>query len=137
MLEAEKAVICNNPQALEKYEDAIFFSNKNNFPHEEGLACERAAIFSIETNSTEMASKFLIRSYNSYKVWGAPAKLYHLRKLFGPYLTETSLSVPNNMVNTDMDLDKDSADTVSLLTTSTCKSFYSPRENKRSRTSEE
>ena len=120
------------------YKEAISSSTKYNFPQEEGLACERAAIFCIEQNQTEIASSFLAQSYNSYSKWGAVAKLNQMKKIYKSHLNESACSALNDVGNAaNMQLEGCSSDAVSTLTTSTCRSFCLPRESKRRRTSDQ
>lgn len=67
LLEAELAAVQKNQtQALIHYEKAISLSNKNNFVHEEALACERAGIFHLEIESKEATANYYNHLLQNY-----------------------------------------------------------------------
>ena len=87
LLEAELAAVQNNKaQAIFHYKKAICLSKKNNFVHEEALACERAGIFYLELDSQE-ATALLLQSYHGYNIWGATSKMNQLLQNY-PFLKD-------------------------------------------------
>ena len=69
------------------YDKAIEGASKNEYIHEEALACELAGKFYIGKNSNNLAEYYLKAAYSSYREWGATAKLRHLSARYPNYLS--------------------------------------------------
>jgi PAS domain S-box-containing protein len=94
LVEAEIAKVRNNhDEALKHYAAAIRNARDFKYIHEEALANELAAKFSIEQRQDDLAGLFLERAYACYMRWGAFRKVDHLSNLF-PQLKK--LSLPGN-----------------------------------------
>ncbi|MCI5221899.1 MAG: serine/threonine-protein kinase PknK [Candidatus Electrothrix sp. AR4] len=80
LVEAEKARCTGKPEAGEWYEEAINFSEKNEYLAEEALAYELASEFYVDRGMKKIAQTYLKEAYYAYKQWGARAKVSHLEK---------------------------------------------------------
>ena len=60
--------------AAQTYDRAIFFAAKHGFIHEQALACERTALFSIGIGNNITAIEYLNRSHELYLQWGSQCK---------------------------------------------------------------
>ncbi|MDX5340150.1 MAG: AAA family ATPase [Cyclobacteriaceae bacterium] len=76
LIEAELNSLKGNfEKAALLYDQAIKGANEQNFLHEEAIARELAGKFYIQRGSNNLAEFFLKSAYNSYREWGAIAKL--------------------------------------------------------------
>mmetsp|Transcript_43870 Transcript_43870/g.92281 ORF Transcript_43870/g.92281 Transcript_43870/m.92281 type:complete len:1556 (+) Transcript_43870:78-4745(+) len=74
LLEAEKMDIAGNVEtAAVMYERAIQSALEHRFIHEEGLASEKAGLFSLRVGRHQKALDFLSHSIKCYQKWGALA----------------------------------------------------------------
>merc|ERR1712115_662636 len=73
------SVFADDDNVIIEYRKAISISKENCFLQEEALANERAGMYLLRKNNHEIASQYLIRSYNLYTLWGASVKLKHLK----------------------------------------------------------
>ena len=74
-------------EARSWYDKAIEGASKNEYIHEEALACELAGKFYISQNSNNLAEYYLKAAYSSYREWGAIAKLRHLSARYPNFLS--------------------------------------------------
>mmetsp|Transcript_12557 Transcript_12557/g.16819 ORF Transcript_12557/g.16819 Transcript_12557/m.16819 type:complete len:144 (+) Transcript_12557:2-433(+) len=77
LLEAELEK--NSGNALSMYDRAITVAEKNEFVHEQAIACERAADFLLR-NGDVRAAQYYGKAHNLYLQWGAQRKADHLIK---------------------------------------------------------
>ena len=78
IIEAERARVLDNLEAIKLYEKAITGARKNKFLHEEALSYELAAIFYLEQNMIKIAQTYMTEAHFLYKKWGAETKVAHL-----------------------------------------------------------
>ncbi len=64
--------------AIAGYEHAIAHAREHGFLHEEAIANELAARFYLERGSETAARGYLLEAHESYREWGAHAKVEHL-----------------------------------------------------------
>ena len=69
-------------QASALYDSAIASANKAGFLHHEALANERAGTMFHSQQEDGIATKYLTRACELYKIWGANAKVRHLKAKF-------------------------------------------------------
>ncbi len=80
LIQAEQAKLENNElPALGFYKQAIELARKNNYRQEEGLACERYAVFWQQRADSQVAATYIREAYYFYQLWGATAKLTSLK----------------------------------------------------------
>ncbi|KAG7372480.1 AAA ATPase domain containing protein [Nitzschia inconspicua] len=91
-----------SPQQAEKLFDTAIEASLV-IPWVAAFACERAGFYFISQNNRRMASEFMTRSYNLYRVWGAEAKVQQL------------LSKYTELVEADGENQRDLNETSSLL----------------------
>ena len=117
LLEAELAVINNDTsKAVSNFESAIKLSVKHNFPHEEALIRERAAMHYIKIGSMQQATQLLLQSYHCFKKWGAIAKVKDLNSKYPTILKEkrnTSNAIGTLAIN--MNVENQSTASISML----------------------
>ena len=114
LLEAELTSINNNADGesvVKSYDKAILLSKENGFIHEKALACERAGISFILSGYTDPRN-YLTQAFDTYKQWGAKAKLIQMKKLYPTHLS--NMSCPDQ-INAD-DNNLETISTVSELT---------------------
>lgn len=88
LLEAELNRIKGNfEKAAVLYDQAIKGASENNFLHEEAIARELAGKFYINRGSYNLAEYFLKSAYNSFREWGALAKMKALEVEFPNYVS--------------------------------------------------
>lgn len=91
LIEAElQRVNQNHYEARITYDKAIEGASKQEFIHEQALAYELAGRFYLSQDSNELAEFYLKASYNTYREWGADAKLRHLEQNFPKYVSSVS-----------------------------------------------
>jgi len=89
LLQAEMASLNNdNSNAVVLYENAMTLAKNNKFLHEEALAYERAGMIFLQTHFIDKASFCLSHSCRLYMLWGAKAKVNHLRQLYPALIIE-------------------------------------------------
>ena len=116
LLEAEMAVVVgNNFQAVSHYHEAIRLSQKNCFLHEEGISCERAGIYYLESNSLTNATKMFKKSHRCFQQWGAVLKLQHMKKKYSQYYDFESLN-QEDFISSEVEVHPISTDSASCLT---------------------
>ncbi|MCB9252826.1 MAG: AAA family ATPase [Flavobacteriales bacterium] len=88
LIEAERLRIKGKPEkAAIMYQFSIERSSKNGFTHEEALAYELAGRFYSSLNIKGLADYYLKSAYNTYREWGAEAKLNTLSGEFTSILS--------------------------------------------------
>lgn len=84
LIEAECARIAGDVQRAEtEFTKAIALAQKHGFPHEEGLAHERAALFYQEQGNEKAAQAQRMEARYAYQQWGALAKVADLDRRYG------------------------------------------------------
>lgn len=95
LLEAEKCGIHNQHyEAMTSYEAAILSAKNNKFIHEQGLACEKAALYCKSLNDNERASAYFYQARECYERWGSTVKVEFVqRELYkiSPHLSERTM----------------------------------------------
>jgi predicted ATPase/signal transduction histidine kinase len=88
LIAAELArVECRFDDATLLFEQAAASARQNGLVHNEGIACERAAIFHRARGLATIADAYLQRAWGCYLRWGAGAKVAQLEGLH-PFLSE-------------------------------------------------
>ncbi len=83
LLEAERHWVKGEiKEAKDSYDLATSEANKQNFLNEEALSCERAGMFYEANGMESLASHFMKRAYQTYREWGAEAKLKDLQSRY-------------------------------------------------------
>ena len=117
LLEAELAVINNETsKAVSNFESAIELSVKHNFPNEEALIRERAAMYYMKVDSMQQATQLLLQSFYCFKRWGAVAKVKEMNSKYPTLLKEKSYT--SNAIGTlaiNMNVENHSTTSISLL----------------------
>jgi len=90
LIEAEKARILGQLNAIEWYEKAIAGAKENEYLHEEALAYELAAKFYLERGMAKFAQTYLKEAHYRYQQWGAVAKVKHLEECYPQWLASAS-----------------------------------------------
>lgn len=76
LLEAEKCGVHNQHyEAMTFYEAAILSARKNKFVHEQGLSCEKAALYCKIMNDNEKAAAYFNQARECYEKWGSSVKV--------------------------------------------------------------
>ncbi|WP_254565823.1 AAA family ATPase [Oscillatoria sp. HE19RPO] len=93
LVEAEKARVLGENQAIELYDQAIKVAKENGYIQEEALANERAAKFYLNWGQENFAAGYMQEAYYCYARWGAKAKVADLEtrypQLLAPILQQT------------------------------------------------
>jgi predicted ATPase/signal transduction histidine kinase/CheY-like chemotaxis protein len=93
LVDAEKARILGQINAIEWYEKAIIGAFENKYLHEEALAYELAAKFYLGRGVDKFAQTYLKEAHYRYQQWGALAKVADLEKRYPQWLAQKSTSV--------------------------------------------
>ncbi len=72
----------HDDKARKHYDLAIKGAESGEFLNEEALSLERAAIYYLSTNQDLVAENYLRKAYQTYKEWGAIAKMQDLKARF-------------------------------------------------------
>ncbi len=81
LLEAEKWGVHNQHcEAMASYEAAILSARENNFIHEQGLACEKAAFYCKRVKDNEKASAYFNQARECYEKWGSTVKVEFVQR---------------------------------------------------------
>lgn len=76
LLQAEMhAAKGHNDRAKVSFNSAISAARSSRFVHEQGLACERFALFSIKNGNKEDAANLLEQARECYTKWGSGYKV--------------------------------------------------------------
>lgn len=104
LLQAEKHQLQGNiNRARLHYENAIKGAGQHDFIHEEAIALELAGKFYLKLKSDQLAGHFLKGSYNSYREWGALAKLIQLEQEYPQFVSGVTR---NDNLNTTISIQK-------------------------------
>ena len=88
LIEAERLKIAGeHSEARIFYDRAIDGASQNDYMHEQALSYELAGKFYFGLNSNDLSEYYLKAAYNTYREWGAKAKLIHLEKNFPKYIS--------------------------------------------------
>ncbi|MEN9849362.1 MAG: hypothetical protein RL368_2102, partial [Pseudomonadota bacterium] len=83
LIQAEQARLEKDDlKAMRYYQQAIELARENNYRQEEGLACERAALFWQQRAYPQIVMSYIREAYYSYQLWGATAKLTALQNRY-------------------------------------------------------
>ncbi|WP_134683683.1 AAA family ATPase [Brevibacillus migulae] len=83
LLAAEWALVCGKKQkAAALYEQAIQQARHDGFVQNEGIACERAAAYSLSIGHETLAKYYINDAYHAYLRWGAAAKAKDLEERY-------------------------------------------------------
>ncbi|TGK29505.1 GAF domain-containing protein [Leptospira gomenensis] len=89
LVEAELARLeYKNWKAARTYEAAIREARKNEFPNDEALASEMAAMFWLSKGSVKIAGEFINEAFHRYGLWGANLKQSLLKSKFPEFVRE-------------------------------------------------
>ncbi|MEO9871770.1 AAA family ATPase [Ekhidna sp.] len=117
LLLAEMASLKGSDDKARKHFDlAIKGAESGEFLNEEALSLERAGFYYLSTGQDFMAENYLRKAYQTYKEWGAIAKMQDLKKRFPKILigfekegsiatTKTSKSSGNYTESSSLDLE--------------------------------
>ncbi|MBT8298140.1 MAG: hypothetical protein KJO52_07380, partial [Maribacter sp.] len=93
LLDAERyRVVGKDKEAKESYDKAVAGANKQGFLNEEALACERAGMFYQSRGIESLASHFIKLAFQTYREWGAQAKLNDLQSRYYDLTSEIKRS---------------------------------------------
>lgn len=113
LIKAEISSVLNNREEMSHYQEAIKLSNEHRFSHEEAIACERAAMFLLRSNSTEQVSQLLIRACKCYEHWCAKSKKLQLFQKYPSTFNDQNIAV--ELCETKVLVENNSQASVSLL----------------------
>jgi len=117
LLEAELAVVYDDEnKVLSNFQSAIDFSIKHNFPHEEAIIRERAAMYYIQIGSVQQATQSLKQSFQCYKKWGAVAKLKDLILRFPTIFKEKGYTSDDfGVISLNIEVENHSMASISMM----------------------
>lgn len=92
LVEAEKAKVLGQLEALVWYEQAIQGAKHHEYLQEEALAYELAAEFYLGRGMEKFAQTYLKEAQYCYQQWGALAKVHDLEKRYPHWLTQKQTS---------------------------------------------
>jgi diguanylate cyclase (GGDEF)-like protein len=78
-------------EALANFDLAIFTSRKNNIPHEEALACERAAAFWTGQGRLRLALPYVREAFGAHRKWGCHRRMGALKRQY-PALLQAAIT---------------------------------------------
>ncbi|MDM8558082.1 AAA family ATPase [Candidatus Parabeggiatoa sp. HSG14] len=99
LVEAEKAHVFGQLEAIEWYEKAITGAKENQYLQEEALAYELAAEFYLARGMDKVAQTYLREAHYTYQQWGAVAKVKDLEEKH-PQMLAMIAKVPKNTGST-------------------------------------
>jgi predicted ATPase/signal transduction histidine kinase/tRNA A-37 threonylcarbamoyl transferase component Bud32 len=103
LVEAERhRVLGNMVDAMDLYERAIALAKENEYLNEEALACELVGKFYLAWGKAMIAQVYLINAYNTYKTWGAIAKLDDLEQCYPELLASVLGSNIRDVMSDEM-----------------------------------
>ena len=83
LVQAEKAKILGRiPKAIDFYEKAIKSASENGYVQEEALGHELASKFYLSLENKRIAKIYMEQAVYCYTLWGATAKVNHLKKSY-------------------------------------------------------
>ena len=81
LLEAEQYGVDNYPgKAMASYSAAIESARKNNYIHEQGLACEKAGFYCKRMRYTEKSLEYFKKARKCYEEWGSAMKVDFIQR---------------------------------------------------------
>lgn len=89
----------DNKNASLLYDKAIQGASKQNFIHEEGIARELIGQFYLNQKAESLAEFFLKSSYNSFREWGAEAKLKLMEVKYSKYVSGVNVGLGLNSIS--------------------------------------
>jgi predicted ATPase/signal transduction histidine kinase/tRNA A-37 threonylcarbamoyl transferase component Bud32 len=92
LVEAERARILGNWDAVGLYEKAIAGARENQYLHEEALAYELAAEFYLAQDMDKFAQTYFKEAHYRYQQWGAQTKIEDLEEKYPQFLDQISKS---------------------------------------------
>ncbi|MDM8557215.1 ATP-binding sensor histidine kinase [Candidatus Parabeggiatoa sp. HSG14] len=97
LVEAEKAHVLGQLEAIEWYEKAIAGAKENEYLHEEALAYELAAKFYLGRGMDKFAQTYMREAHYRYQQWGALAKITDLEIRYPQFLaSKTARTISTN-----------------------------------------
>ncbi|MBE9562258.1 MAG: GAF domain-containing protein, partial [Proteobacteria bacterium] len=97
LVEAEKARVLGQLEAIEWYEKAIAGAKENEYLNEEALANELACQFYLQKGMPKIAQVYLRDAHYLYQQWGATAKVQQLEAKYLQFLSPKT----NNAISTN------------------------------------
>ena len=87
LIEAQMCQILNKKlQAMEYYDQAIFYAKKNQYIQDEALANEKAGEFYFSQNQPKIAQLYLWEAYYHYLTWGATKKAKIIKEKYPQFI---------------------------------------------------
>jgi len=90
LIEAEKAKLLGQLEAVDLYENAIRGAQENGFIQEEALAYELAAEYYLSRDMGKFAKTYLLESHYTYQLWGARVKVIALERQYPQLFTRST-----------------------------------------------
>ena len=100
LVEAEKARVLGQLEAIDWYEKAIAGAKENQYLQEEALAYELAAEYYFKRNMEQFGQIYLKKAHYGYQQWGAVAKTEDLEKNYSWLLEKNISPITLNNTNT-------------------------------------
>ena len=125
LINAERLrVMGNGNKARHFYDKAIELASNNRYIHEEALTYELAGRFYVQQKSENLADFHFKAAYNSYREWGAKAKLNDLGMRYPQIISNVStqhigLNTTTSVSETSSSTDKSMLDLITLNKAST------------------
>jgi len=125
LIDAERLrVLGKNNLARNIYDKAIEAASNNRYIHEEALAYEVTGRFYAQQKAENLAEYHLKAAYNSYREWGAKAKLADLGQRYPQIISSTSsqnigLNTTTSVTEISSSTDKSMLDLITLHKAST------------------
>jgi predicted ATPase/serine phosphatase RsbU (regulator of sigma subunit)/tRNA A-37 threonylcarbamoyl transferase component Bud32 len=96
LVEAEKARVLGQLEAIDLYEQAIQGARNHQYFQEEALAYELAAKFYLGRGMEKIAQTYLLEAHYRYQQWGALAKVKHLEERYPQWLVKKMTQSPTS-----------------------------------------
>lgn len=81
LLEAEQqSQRQNHRKSVELYDASIESAKKSGFIHEQGLACEKAALYFMKVKEEEKALQYFQQARECYESWGSDVKVDFIQR---------------------------------------------------------
>ncbi|HIE02190.1 MAG TPA: GAF domain-containing protein, partial [Thiotrichaceae bacterium] len=101
LVEAEKARILGQLEAIDLYERAIEGARENSYIQEEALAYELAAEFYLARGMAKFAQTYMKEAHYRYQQWGALAKVEDLEDRYPHFLTSKTSHQMQTQIQTN------------------------------------
>ena len=69
-----------HPQSVDLYIASIEAAKNSGFIHEQGLACEKAALYFMKVKEEEKAFQYFQQARECYEEWGSDVKVNYIQK---------------------------------------------------------